>query len=317
MYILELKRSNHTLAAAEARAVGEVTETRPGVALVREPQVTRGLAMSHSVSRYLTDAEVGGITEAVESTGYMPSGTFAVRTKVHDESPSSVELERQVGEVFARRGGEVDLDSPEEVVRIAVSEGQAYVGTLVCETDGFGGREPTEKPFFKPGSMSSQLGRALSNIAGGHNGAVLLDPTCGTGGVLVESGLVGGNPVGVDASREMVEGTRRNLGEYLTGCTGDVAVGDARLLPFSEGSFDCAVTDLPYGRASHVEGDSPEALARSVLAELRRVVCDDGRVVAVSDRWLGNEAKKAGFELLGRIEDRVHRSLTRRIVVLE
>jgi tRNA G10 N-methylase Trm11 len=36
----------------------------------------------------------------------------------------------------------------------------------------------------------------------------------------------------------------------------------------------------------------------------------------VSDRWLGETARSAGFEVIDRFEDRVHRSLTRRVVVL-
>jgi len=319
LHILELKKSNEALALVEARAVAEVVESSPGVALVRGPEVTKDLAMSHAVSEHLVDADAGEVVEALESTGYTPSGTFAVRARVHAGDVSSTELERSVGDVLVRRGAEVDLDSPDEVVRVVVSEGHAYVGVLVCETDSLNRRKPTKKPFFKPGSMSPSLGRALSNIAGGYGDATLLDPTCGTGGVLVESALVDGRPVGVDASREMVGGARTNLGEYAADGVGSLVVGDARSLPISDGSVDCAVTDLPYGRASHVEGESALKLARGVLAELRRVVRDDGggRVVAVSDEWLDDEARDAGFEVIERIEDRVHRSLTRRIVVLE
>jgi tRNA (guanine10-N2)-dimethyltransferase len=326
VYLLELKESNHALAVAEADAVGELVDEGRGYALVREPELARDLAASHRVSRFLGGAEADDATgeEAVEAAeeaahelGVSFDGSFAARARVHGDGPSSVELERRVGAVFAERAP-VDLDEPDDVVRVVVSEGRVLFGMGVCETAGFEGRAPTEKPFFKPGSMSPFLARALSNIAGGYGGATLLDPTCGTGGVLVECALVGGRPVGGDAAREMVEGARTNLREFL-GEGGDAAslyVGDARSLPLSDASVDCAVTDLPYGRASHVEGESAEAVARGVLAELARVVRPDGRVVAVSDRWLGETARSAGFEVIDRFEDRVHRSLTRRVVVL-
>jgi len=315
VYLLELNESNHDLAVAEARAVGELVDEGRGYALVREPDLTRRLAASHRVSRYLgaSDATVEAAVEEARGLDVALDGSFAVRARVHGDGPSSTELERRVGAVFAERAP-VDLDEPDDVVRLVVSGGRVLFGIHVCETEGFGGRAPTEKPFFKPGSMSPFLARALSNIAGGYGGATLLDPTCGTGGVLVECALVGGRAVGGDTSREMVEGARVNLREYLDGDDARLYVGDARTLPLGDGSVDCAVTDLPYGRASHVEGESAESVARGVLEELARVV--RGRVVAVSDRWLEEEASAAGFRVLERFEDRVHRSLTRRALVL-
>ena len=318
LYLLELKESNHDLAVAEARAVGEVVGEGHGYAVVGEPCVKHHLGSSHRVSQYLGKSGAT-VKEAVEKARELDvsfDGSFSVRARVHGDGISSTELERRVGAVFAERAP-VDLDAPDDVVRLVVSEGSVFFGLHFCETEGFEGRAPTEKPFFKPGSMSPTLARSLSNIAGGYDGATLLDPTCGTGGVLVESALAGGRVVGCDVSREMVEGARTNLREF---CGEEDArrifVGDARNLPLCDGSVDCAVTDLPYGRASHIEGESAEALAREVLKELARVVREDGRVVAVSDRWLDDEANDAGFEVVERVEDRVHRSLTRRIVVL-
>ncbi len=316
MYLLELKESNHALAVAEARAVGELVDEGRGYALVRSPDLTRHLAASHRVSRYLgaSDSTVDDAVKKARGLDVALNGSFAVRARVHGDGPSSTELERRVGAVFAERAP-VDLDDPDDVVRLVVSQGRVFFGLGVCETEGFAGRAPTEKPFFKPGSMSPFLARALSNIAGGYDGAALLDPTCGTGGVLVETELVGGRAVGGDASREMVEGARTNLREYC-GDDARLYVGDARSLPLADSSVDCAVTDLPYGRASHVEGESPEMVARAVLDELARVVRDGGRVVAVSDRWLDDEARAAGLTVFDRFEDRVHRSLTRRALVL-
>jgi tRNA (guanine10-N2)-dimethyltransferase len=324
LYLLELKESNHELAVAEADAVGDVVEEGRGYAVVSEPRVRRHLGASHRVSRYLgkSGATVGAAVEKARELDVSLDGSFAVRARVHgdsdDDGLSSTELERRVGGVFADSAS-VELDTPDDVVRLVVSEGNIFFGLCVCETEGFDGRAPTEKPFFKPGSMSPALARTLSNIAGGYDGATLLDPTCGTGGVLVESALAGGCVVGCDASREMVEGARTNLGEFREDTDGRLFVADARSLPLSEGSVECAVTDLPYGRASHVEGDSPGTLARGVLGELRRVVSSDseGRVVAVSDGWLDETAREAGFDVVERVEDRVHRSLTRRVLVLD
>ena len=217
-YLLELKESNHELAVAEARAVGEVVEEGQGYAVVCEPRVTRYLGASHRVSRYLgkSDATVEEAVEKARELDVSFDGSFAVRARVHGDGVSSTELERNVGAVFAEHAP-VNLDEPDDVVRLVVSEGSVFFGLHICETEGFGGRAPTEKPFFKPGSMLPTLARTLSNIAGGYDGAALLDPTCGTGGVLVESSLAGGRVVGCDASREMVEGARSRKWNFIDG----------------------------------------------------------------------------------------------------
>ncbi|MDY6779197.1 MAG: hypothetical protein SV760_01340, partial [Halobacteria archaeon] len=94
-----------------------------------------------------------------------------------------------------------------------------------------------------------------------------------------------------------------------------LGVADARNLPLGDDSVGAGVADLPYGRASLVDADSLDSLNREVLAEFHRVV--RGRVVVVSDGYLVDEAREAGFDVLDVIEDRVHRSLTRHVHVLE
>lgn len=316
VYLLELKQSNPELAAAEARAVGTDVDVTEGVAVCGSLEVQRGLACAHRVNELLGECppDPDSAVELVEKSSPGFQGSFRVRVARIDGAAIDTEaLERRAGAVLHRRGSPVDLEGPDEEFRLVFTQSKCYFCRLVTGTTGFSGREPTRKPFFKPGSMSPMLARALTNIAGGYGGAVLLDPMCGTGGVLVEAGLAGAEVVGTDSQSEMVVGSRRNLREYLDGGW-SLGVADAGRLPFRDGAVDCAVTDLPYGRASRVDAGSLDALVRDVLQELRRVV--RGRVVVVADRWLDHEAAEAGFGVVDRVEDRVHRSLTRRILVL-
>lgn len=316
MYVAEIKRSNPQLALAELRGVGMVTETQEGVALCRSLQVKEHLAMTHRVTELLATTTPGDVVNALASLDLDFDGSFRVRVSRIDDTvtPEGAEdLERSVGRAIHERGYAVDLETPDHEFRVVCTEGTCYFGRLVTETRGFERRAPTEKPFFKPGSMSPMLARALTNIAGGYDDAVLLDPLCGTGGVLVEAGLAGARVLGTDSQHEMVEGARRNLREYLDDGW-NLAVGDAGSMPFISGSVDCAVTDLPYGRASRVEAESADALMMDVLAELERVV--RGRVVVVSDHSIRDEAERMGFLVVEALEERVHRSLTRKIHVL-
>ncbi|MFP8955416.1 TIGR01177 family methyltransferase [Natrialbaceae archaeon A-CW3] len=187
----------------------------------------------------------------------------------------------------------------------------------------FGSRAPTDKPFFQPGSMDPLLARAVANIAGAQRGRTILDPMCGTGGVLVEAGLVGADVIGTDAQRKMVAGARTNLTHFLdrqepspTGVTRGswhVARGDGTRLPLVDGAVDAVVFDAPYGRQSKIETHGLEELVAGALAEARRVAT---RAVVVADRSWADAAQRAGWELEAAFERRVHRSLTRYVLVL-
>ncbi len=115
--------------------------------------------------------------------------------------------------------------------------------------------------------MAPLEARALVNIAGARPDATVVDPMCGTGGLLLEAGLVGADVVGGDAQEKMVRGTRRNLRHVLDGdghpapdrypAAGDWDCfrADAARLPLADGAADAVVFDAPYGRQSRIEGE--------------------------------------------------------------
>ncbi|WP_420028404.1 TIGR01177 family methyltransferase [Haloglomus litoreum] len=232
--------------------------------------------------------------------------------------------------------GAVDTDGLEGLGG-DTAPGVCALGWLTAESRrDFGDRQPTDKPFFQPGSMDPLLARALANIAGARPGRTLLDPMCGTGGLLAEGALVGADVVGVDAQWKMVRGASENLEHYLGDSTdadgdesagglsgaaespGEAAVcrGDARRLPIAgedgEGPIDAVVFDAPYGRQSWAS-DELSAVVGDALAEARRVA---RRAVVVGDRPWTEAAETAGWTVTDRFDRRVHGSLVRHILVL-
>lgn len=214
-------------------------------------------------------------------------------------------------------------DEADSMDGLATDEpGVCALGWLAAESvRDFGDRQPTDKPFFQPGSMDPLLARALANIAGARPGRTLLDPMCGTGGLLAEAGLVGADVIGTDAQWKMVRGARENLGHYLDAAAdaglpapGDAAVcrADARRLPVRDGAVDAVVFDAPYGRQSW-HSDELAGVVADALSEARRVA---PRAVVVGDRSWADAARAAGWTVADRFERRVHRSLTRYVLVL-
>jgi tRNA (guanine10-N2)-dimethyltransferase len=181
----------------------------------------------------------------------------------------------------------------------------------------YGDRRPTDRPFFHPGAMDPLLSRAVANIAIDSptpGQTVILDPMCGTGGILAEAGLVGAAVLGSDADHRMVRGTRRNLAEALSETQYAVVRADAGHLPVADDAIDTVVFDAPYGRQSKVTGIDGNSLISGALGEAKRVA---SRGVVVTDRPIHSLAQDAGWTVAGQIERPVHRSLTRYVHVLE
>jgi len=337
VYVLELAGQDDAFAAYEAeQAASDVRVVAPGLARARGiTDRVRDLAFTHRVSDLvgratadpgaeLTVAEVRAVLEAATIDR---EGTVAVRA-VDVRGTTGIDtqrVERDLGQVLVDRGFAVDLDDPDHELRVLFSREQGregnteadggtvcLLGWLAVETPReFTGRAPTGRPFFQPGSMDPMLARSLTNVAGARDGATVLDPMCGTGGILIEAGLVGADVLGVDIQRKMVRGTRENLAAALDGGW-DVVRADASSLPIADGAVDAVVFDAPYGRQSKIEGNLG-ALVEGALTEARRVA---PRCVVVGDRPWARPASAAGWTVEASFERRVHRSLTRYVLVL-
>ena len=336
--------------ASDVRVVGAGLATARGIDRVADLAFThRASALVGT-----TDPDVESARALLDAAAVDREGSVAVRA-VDVRTTTGVDTrraERELGQVLVDRGFAVDLEDPDHELRALFTgplgagsvaddadEGdpvpQGGVGAVdadaasVSDGDGlcalgwldaesrreFTARKPTDRPFFQPGSMDPMLARALVNIAGAREGATVVDPMCGTGGVLIEAGLVGARVVGNDAQAKMVGGTRANLRDAL-GDSGvfDVVRGDVTRLPLADDCADAAVFDVPYGRQSKIEGDSLADLVGGALAEARRLA---PRAVVVADRSWDEAAEAAGWTVERRFERRVHRSLVRHVHVLE
>lgn len=320
VYLLEFAGDDDAFAAAEAAtAAAEVTRIGPGLATATAIDEGRveGLAFTRWASELLgrTDASVEDATDLLESTTVDRSGSVAVRARdVRGTAGVDTQAaERALGRVLVDRGFEVDLDTPDHEVRAVFADGVGALGWLAVEASrGFGDRSPTEKPFFQPGSMDPMEARAVVNLGGAGPSATVLDPMCGTGGLLIEAGLVGTRVIGFDAQPKMVRGSRENFGRFLSDGF-DVGLADAARLPVRDGAVDGVVVDVPYGRQSAVAAADLDELVRAVLAEARRAA---DRAVLVADRSRSDEAEAAGWCVEAVYQRRVHRSLTRHVHVL-
>jgi len=320
VYVLEFAGEDDRFAAAEARmGASDVTVLAPGLATAGTIDVdrVRALAYTHCASELLgqAGASVDGARALLEAGDVDAAGTVAVRARDvrGTAGVDTREAERVLGDTLVASGCQVDLDAPDRELRALFAGDTCALGWRRVVADrGFGDRAPTDRPFFQPGSMDPIEARAVANLAGARPSATVLDPMCGTGGLLIEAGLVGAEVLGLDAQRKMVRGTRENLAAFLERGF-EVGHGDATRLPLADGAVDAVVVDAPYGRQSKIAGRDLSTLVSGALAEAHRVA---GRAVLVADRSWSGLAREAGWTVAERFERRVHRSLSRHVHVL-
>lgn len=322
VYVLEFAGEDDAFAACEAASgCSGVSRLAPGLASATAVNRIEPLAFTRRASAVVgyTDADIESVRALLAAVAIDRRGTVAVRARdVRGTAGVDTQrAERELGAVLTQRGFDVDLEEPDHELRALFSGDSCVAGWLLARSSrGFGDRIPSKRPFFQPGSMGPLLARALVNIAGARPGARVLDPMCGTGGLLIEAGLTGADVVGLDAQPKMTRGTRENLAQYLGPDAGAVLTGTATRLPFPDDAFETIVFDAPYGRQSKIVNDadsSLEQLLRATLEEANRVAA---RAVLVADQSWEQTATAAEWAVETSFTRRVHASLTRHILVL-
>jgi len=278
------------------------------------------LAMTHTVLAHLgiCSPDLDGIEKIIERLGRVDD-SFSVRVqRIKDSSKevSTLALEKNIGQMI--NGDRVDLKNPKIRIQGFLTENKLVIGREILQTDrrGIQKRNPKYRPFFHPTSLSPILSKTVCNICGVNDGKKVLDPFCGTGGLLIEAGLLGATVHGMDIQKEMVGGTKENLEHY--GIKGMIEMGDATKMDYNN-YFDVVLTDLPYGRASTTKGKQLEDLYSDALNSIYRVLKNNGGACIISPENVPVEkmAKTSGFNILKIHLLRVHRSLTRKILILE
>lgn len=286
--------------------------------------VAKRLAMTHHILKVVGITEnnpdaVLKLAEAFEPGKYIREGeSFVVRAKRikhHVDFPCE-SLEQKIGGFIYRKGFRANLKNPDVEFRLILSE-NAVLGILLSSVDrsAYEARTPQNKPFFHPGVLMPRVARAITNLSGIKPGELLLDPFCGTAGILVEAGFVGARVIGIDAQEKLVLGAHMNLEAYELDYI--LMEGDACRIPLKDSTIDTVVTDPPYGRSAAILAGSLEELYSGALEEIHRVLKPGGIAVVVSDKAAFEYGEKAGLKVLEIYVQRVHRSLTRIITIFQ
>jgi len=303
LLLVELSKEHPTLPVAEARAClrvcsgGYEEKFHNGiyVADVEKPnwrEMALRMAMAFSINEVLGRS----IDEFMQNLDI--DGTFKVEG-------GSLEERKRVGEIMAKeKKAKVCMENPDVVIRLA---GDFFCKELSkIDRSSFEHRRPSERPFSVPTTMHPRIARALVNLAEIKRGEKLLDPFCGTGGILIEGAMIGAKVIGIDVKEKLIEGCRKNLDFY------GLQNYELHVMDMREGAFkvDAIVTDFPYGRASHLS-DEMMKLYKEAIEKMAEWLKKGKKAVFGLPTMEFNREIKKYFEIEQIHPARVHKSLTR------
>jgi len=327
-YLFEILGDNEALGKAEISGVvdayqdkHEVLEDEDGIFAVDTSllleTLKKRLGLTRCISKHLISGDYGALTDFFEHYR-LDAESFCVRIKrikKHQPAISTRKLKDAIGGILSKTSN-VDLEKPGVEIRVIVSE-KCHAGLKLEEMDrkSFEKRKVQYRPFFSPISLHPKLARALINLSRIKEGELLLDPFCGTGGVLMEAGLIGVKIMGSDISSKMVQGCRDNLRSI--GLKGKFFKADVSEVPKILTSVDAIATDPPYGRSASTKGEDISSLYKRTFEDFKRVL-NKGRYLAiVLPKREHVELGAQYFELKEMYEVRVHKSLTRFFTVFK
>ena len=189
-FILYFSGEHHKLPRAEFEAVaaGEgitwnvVSESARTLIFdtpCKDSSLLKRLALTKTAGYYVGSAD--DLHASAEEVHKLLKTSDSFRVKCNSEN-----LERKLGAAIHALGHEVKLKDAD----CEIFKAENHIGVKIPLNRDFNKRKPQHRPFFKPTSMHPKIARLLVNLAHVKAGNTVLDPFCGTGGILIEAALM-------------------------------------------------------------------------------------------------------------------------------
>ena len=336
---LVLSRENITLPGSEVKSVLEsekipyqIKNDLNGILIVKIPDngqyieiLGKRLGYVHEIVEMLFETDIKNLYSEFGKFNWKDyiKGDYAIRVKKINfyEDIDSQKIERDLGRLVGVNLDEarVNLKNPDTFIRITFTEGRILIGIRRIKIDKkhFHNIKPHKRPIYNPGSKSPKLARRMQTLSRRNERDLIVDPFCGTGGILIEAGIIGARVLGVDIDEKMVKGTIENL-ENCQITNYNIVQGDARYIEL-DGLVDSIVTDPPYGISASTAGEESNKLYKDAIFNMQNLLKTNGYLCLATPHYVNvNQLiQDTKFKIKERHEIRMHKSLTRIITVLE
>ena len=265
----------------------------------------------------------------IDFSKWLKNRSFAARcTILENEKLSSQEVQKETGDCIEAK---VDLENPDIIVFVYIFRNNCYVG--IDLSGDISKRE--YKIFSTPTALKGTIAYSLLRIGDYNQDRLLLDPFCGSGEIIIESGLSASKfPVNFynkkkfpfskligydfdkadegsskektkiyafDSQQRYVKSAEKNAkiaGIQKSINFSRVDIADLEL-KFKEKNVDLIVTNPPRTSAT-VNLDFIKKIYREFFYQAEYILSEKGKIVvcSIKTELLKEEANKFGFKLL-------------------
>ncbi|MBR0472960.1 MAG: methyltransferase domain-containing protein [Methanosphaera sp.] len=296
------------------------------------------LGYTHEILTTIDKTTPEKLTETIENIPWdqIIKDSFKVRVKrMGNGEVDKDKIERNIGGYIQDKCQmPVSLDNPVHTIKLVytnpktktnqykeekvIGYNKIIITELLIQQDKkhFFDNKPHKRPYFHPGSMSPKLALCMVNLAHTRKGDTVLDPFCGTGGILIEAGDLDTTLIASDLERCMYEGTKLNLA-HEGFKNYKVYWEDVRKLEIEE-TVDAVAMDPPYGISTTLGGEDTKKLYTEALNAIEKHLKQDGYICMASPHYINMKevVENTPLTIKEQHSIRMHKSLTRIITVL-
>ncbi|NXB38040.1 THUM2 protein, partial [Eulacestoma nigropectus] len=208
---------------------------------------------------------------------------------------TSQEIGRAVGIALVKQcGWHADLRDPDLEIFLHLNDIHSVVGIPLF-------RLPlANREYIKRAGLRSTVAWAMASLAEISAGALVLDPMCGLGTILLEAAKEWPEACywGADISDSQLEGADGNIRTAGLMDRIELLKASVKALPLPSESFDSVISDIPFGRKFKITNDAQ--LLPDILQEMERVLRVGGTVVLLLSQDLRKRVdgltKRAGSD---------------------
>lgn len=243
----------------------------------------------------------------------IPDGKFFVRVSGKNKNETE-NFENEIGKLL-NGYGRISFKNPDFIIR-AIYIDKWYLCILKYERNKkeLESRRAPLRPFFSPVSLHPKYARYLINTSFTKEGDTIIDPFCGTGGILIEAALMERKIIGNDSSLNMVMGTKLNL-KYFDIKDYEIYNEDISNLNINK-KANAVVTDMPYGRSSGIDNHNIDDLYKIAFEKFSDMLIKNGKCsIIINDKNFLKYAYNY-FDIIKIVPVYQHKSLIRQFVIL-
>lgn len=310
-YLLFLSGENLELAKEEAISLSgcKIVEQEGGCLVIEaEPFEFNRLAFTHHACRFVFKCKNEELLEKAKGIDWQEyvNGSFFVY--LHKFNENAAEIADGIWAKLDKPS--VDAKNAKTKVDFFLAGKSIFCGIRLWENkEDFESRKAHKRPGFSPVSLHPKLARALVNLSRAKSEETVLDPFCGTGGILLEAGLMGLKTIGNDIDKKMLAMAKTNL-DFFKVKGYRLMQKDARKIKVET---DAIVTDPPYGRASSLKKQDMREMIEGFLDNAYNLLQKGKRLIIIFPNSMKFKSK---FKTEKAIDVYVHKLLTRTVNIM-